>query len=103
MPNINVAREDRPSFNEEVISFEKIKESLDKCPSCKGGTVMLTGTLQRSYTEEREHGMLIRLDAEREEAQHLDIIECLVCEKRFIIQYEDFPPVALKRTAHKRR
>lgn len=94
--NIITARRGHPDFKEKHVKYDDIRAGVYECPGCKGGNLRAYSTLVRCCIEDCQHGRLRQLEAEWEEVQHLEIINCLNCSRCFIIEYEELQPEDLE-------
>jgi hypothetical protein len=94
------AREWHKEFEEIDISPDEASRSPYACPRCKGQQVVLYGTMQSCYQETWQEGKRTYHSVDKWKAEHLEIIECLTCKKRFFIR-QDPPPLIQPRKRSK--
>jgi hypothetical protein len=102
--NVGTARDRNPGYKEEILPYDEIDKPPYKghkhsgecfpghCPHCGGGNLRLYGTMHGGYSQEWQQGMPGPYRPIPDEAQHVDLFECVPCEVRFFIHYEDDPP-----------
>jgi hypothetical protein len=83
-------------FEEIAISPDEARKSAYACPHCKCQHVVLYGTVQSCYQETWQEGKRKYRSVEKWKAEHLEIIECLTCKKRFFIRQDLLPLVQPK-------
>ncbi len=73
-------------IREEIVPASSVPANADRCPRCKGGTIIIHGHLEYPYASHLEDGVEVEVQQERScTTQTVEAITCLVCQTRFII------------------